>query len=1093
MFSYLLLASTAVLGQTPTVVTGQAKDSNGLPYAFASVQAQLVGCASSGCTIVSGGIPVQIQGQQNATADVNGNFSMNLYCNSSGGGCSAISPAATQWKFTINETGTPPPIGTGPQTCAATLTISGASQSVSSSFSACPALSNVVGNGAFSGIPACTGFSPTNGQTFLYTTTSSPNPCISPGNGGNGAQTNVANTFTAPQTFDDIIPCGPNPRVDVRCYGARAVNQSQTPAIAGITVTCTSGVNTVTLSGSPQFAFQVGDGVVLYGCGASNALGSPTAPTVTPAIASSVTGSGTVVAAPAASTTYQYEVVWRDAGQGLTAASSAGTTSTGQASLGEVSTNITNASISTNTVTVNSGTQTLSTGALIFQSGVSDVPDFGGWYILASAPSSSQYTYTQGRFVANGLANPAGTSTGGTVIWYNCNDLTLTPPTNATQGYIYKFNGTNYALYGVTTPVDSGLASDGTYMHWDDFGSTMMGGINLPAFLPATAPASATADSLVTTITAINGLQLTLQTAPTTNLSGATIRFDNAPNILTAMNNARNTLGGMVDFPVSTANYLGCYVVNSPIVTPANTMVSQEGSVCLFDTMTVSGGSQWYGDKAINGGNGAPSCPQFSITCHTNMSFLTANPGVKVSAGVVMNGLAFVMNGNAYLGIWSGANSGIPASTFDNDSFVGTSNDYMGILFYGFCPTSEAAGFHFQQDSFYSALTQTDGLTATPLVMFKNCGEVILRDFMVNRRGFYFSGNGAGTERIDQGYETQGPIMPFVMLGGNTAAVEVRNAVLDTGSHALVANFGTTNNVLRIHNSGAPSNGFAMVTGNAFAAILHDGSASPVNMGQNAGVFNLFGGNRANLSIGPANSFFTDPGQLSTPTCTTVTAGPPFTPSGTYNFMYTASFPNGGSSAVSAVSGNCTADGVTQQINVNGAAVAGANSYAWWFGNDNLPTLNAGGCAGVQYPHTNSFTYTGSVCGFSTPPNAATGGPVGIDGNATWTLKLTTTQEATLTQCFSSATPAACGSNIDGFVAIPAGSSSVVVDTSAVTANSEINLTFDATQGANLSVTCNTTPQQPYVSARTAGTSFTVAVPANFSTNPGCIGFHLKN
>jgi len=101
--------------------------------------------------------------------------------------------------------------------------------------------------------------------------------------------------------------------------------------------------------------------------------------------------------------------------------------------------------------------------------------------------------------------------------------------------------------------------------------------------------------------------------------------------------------------------------------------------------------------------------------------------------------------------------------------------------------------------------------------------------------------------------------------------------------------------------------------------------------------------------------------------------------------------------------------------------------------------------------------------------------------------------EATEGQCFSSASPAVCGALINGFVTIPGGSSSVVVNTTSVTANSEISLTFDTTQGGNLGVTCNTTPQQPYISARTAGTSFTISVPSNFSTNPGCIGFHLKN
>ena len=135
----LCLCGYPLFAQTPTVVSGTIVDPNGLPYSYARVSAQLIPSTASP-TIIVNGIPVQIGGQQNATADVNGTFSMNLFCNAAGGGCSAISPGGTQWQFTVNETGTPPPVGTGPQSCTATITITGASQSISSSFSSCPAL-----------------------------------------------------------------------------------------------------------------------------------------------------------------------------------------------------------------------------------------------------------------------------------------------------------------------------------------------------------------------------------------------------------------------------------------------------------------------------------------------------------------------------------------------------------------------------------------------------------------------------------------------------------------------------------------------------------------------------------------------------------------------------------------------------------------------------------------------------------------------------------------------------------------------------------------------------------------------------------------
>jgi hypothetical protein len=148
----LLLLPFSLFAQTPTIVTGTVTDINGLPYSNASVSAQLIPTTASP-TIIVNGIPAQIQGQQNASADVNGNFSMNLFCNIAGGGCSVIQQVGTQWQITVTTTGTQPPFGKGPQACTATVTITGATQSLTATFSACPAqtrtssLSGLPGNG----------------------------------------------------------------------------------------------------------------------------------------------------------------------------------------------------------------------------------------------------------------------------------------------------------------------------------------------------------------------------------------------------------------------------------------------------------------------------------------------------------------------------------------------------------------------------------------------------------------------------------------------------------------------------------------------------------------------------------------------------------------------------------------------------------------------------------------------------------------------------------------------------------------------------------------------------------------------------------
>lgn len=96
-----------------------------------------------------------------------------------------------------------------------------------------------------------------------------------------------------------------------------------------------------------------------------------------------------------------------------------------------------------------------------------------------------------------------------------------------------------------------------------------------------------------------------------------------------------------------------------------------------------------------------------------------------------------------------------------------------------------------------------------------------------------------------------------------------------------------------------------------------------------------------------------------------------------------------------------------------------------------------------------------------------------------------------LQNCKSTTAPAVCGSASMGSVAIAVSASSVVVNTSQVQNNSEIHVTFDASAG--LSGGCNATFQQPWVSARVAGTSFTINVGTNFATTQGCIDYSIFN
>jgi len=86
---------------------------------------------------------------------------------------------------------------------------------------------------------------------------------------------------------------------------------------------------------------------------------------------------------------------------------------------------------------------------------------------------------------------------------------------------------------------------------------------------------------------------------------------------------------------------------------------------------------------------------------------------------------------------------------------------------------------------------------------------------------------------------------------------------------------------------------------------------------------------------------------------------------------------------------------------------------------------------------------------------------------------------------------------VAGSFVIAAAATSVVVDTSAVTANSQILLQEDRSLGTKLGVTCDTTSVLtigvPVVTARTAATSFTVATVAGSYTNPVCVSYLIVN
>jgi hypothetical protein len=808
----------------------------------------------------------------------------------------------------------------------------------------------------------------------------------------------VSSPVSSPTPFifnTDLQMEGPNPWLDVRSYGVRAVLPNSTPAAVGLTANTTATNPVVSISAASSFVN--GDGVVIYGAGASHSMSTPSAPTVTPSIGKGMCGSGYTVAGPTGSTSYQYQIIARNTAGGMTAASTAGTTTTGASSLGAQSVAITSLSRSNATVTVTtSSAHGLAVGAMVLIEGTSSSSGFDGWFNVATVPDTSHFTYTCGLDTRNGALT---SGTGGNAYWFNCNAITLpTPGTGVWQFYIYGRVSGSMTLLGVSQTVNSGLSSDPTYMIWEDYGSTMSGNVSLPAFVPSTPPGSATANHLVTTISSGAGTtSLTLAAAPSQNLTGATIRFDNTPNIQSAFNAATANAGSQIYFPVP-LTFGQSYVVNSfcDLSSYGIRSVLQNGSITLNDTMKLPSAITWQG------GENQLTEPQFGIAAHVGVSVVTANPGFLMTTGSV-SGINFTPTGNCYNSVFITGN--IPTGTWEDCSFAGGgSSDYMGVNFYAWCQFSAggAAGLYFRNVLFSSGPTQVDGSTGAPQLITKSMGEISFDGCMMNRRGFLFVPNAAG-QLVDfnQRYEMQGGIMPMLSFyfagGGASGWLRIAQPIMDTSPHPVLCHLGGGFIPEIVDISGALPGTMGCISGYGFNNVQIHGSTSYAALGQNVnilssnyypmgdGIFSS-GGNGSNqgllkvqkhLSLGSSNSFFTDAAQPAAPTATVATAGPPYSKAvtnGTYT--YCAVYANGGVGPQSAASNAVTTDGATQQATVIiSTAVPGAVKY-FYYGNGILMGISTS----LSFVAPNIYVGAGTL-----QPG---GGPAGIQGSNMWTQTL---------------------------------------------------------------------------------------------------------
>jgi hypothetical protein len=345
----------------------------------------------------------------------------------------------------------------------------------------------------------------------------------------------------------------------------------------------------------------------------------------------------------------------------------------------------------------------------------------------------------------------------------------------------------------------------------------------------------------------------------------------------------------------------------------------------------------------------------------------------------------------------------IPTADFKDMTFTSanTSSDYSGIALSGFSLTSSSGSdsVNVRDSLFFPGPNQVTGASMAPTVLLKGFGEEVFKNIFVQRRGFAFfaAQNGLSLD-FDQGYENEGPITPNIMIGNTTNGfpggwLRLKGIILDTpsGNVPTIANMSSTGGLNNL--ALAIEDGLSVkLSGTEFGLTTITGSNSVViggnrdiiqtlsNVNIYDGFYNTFQGlqqNNVQTGFGPNYSVFSSEVPPTAPTCTTVTAGPPFTPAGTYSYQYTAKYaPNSGQGLLSASSGNCTADGATQQIQVSiPNIIPGAIGYAVYSSGTTTAGQNGTFTSLLNSPII--FTHTGNLG--TSFPQAPGGGPVGFE------------------------------------------------------------------------------------------------------------------
>ncbi len=801
----------------------------------------------------------------------------------------------------------------------------------------------------------------------------------------------------------------PNPWIETSTYGMRWITGTQPTSKASCS---TSTPHAIMLASA--VAFQNGDGVVVYGCGAKNTMSRPEAPQVLPASVSGPDNFTDYAAGPTGGTPYNYQVAAMDKFGGVTAASAAGTTTIGVATLGVITTKVGRLERSGNTATVSTlSANGAATGAVAFLTNSSDAT-FSGFFLASGTDTATQFHYLQGMDTNAGASTSA---TGGTVTTYSVNHLVLKADPGAYQYCIYR----NGAIAGMTRPAE---------LAWNDFGSTMSAP-SAYSSCPSSPPSAPVNDYLATTISAGAGTT-TLTIAGTvlnTNASSQAI-FDDGVPLATAFA-AAASVGGSLRITTPPNGYF--YNINSHTILSAgdDMTVLQGGTINLGATLEIDNGVTWSGES---GGTRCGS-PQFSWGAGQCINVYSAYPGMTVGTQSSFKYINFSAQAQGLVMAITAVGNGQGFNvTFDHDSFSINGTDYMGQAIVGY----GINGLNIT-NTLFSTYYGGYGYSLTPLVLLRNdtanvnpSGNLFCDHCTFIGRGVGLDSNpfiGADANITIEHPYAQNLRTPLVEVGSaNAPYVRITGFMNDTSSTASIANWDRIGNLqatiedtpdTSVEASGRPG----LVTGNLIYGLNLKNTGSSV--GQNREFF----GNVANqvLDIPVYGRTYSNllritspvefPSQhtlfwpLSHPTGLTATprSGGSM-PAGTYQYQVTATGADGAESGPSEpISCTITSADVTGGIrtcNESWKPLLGALSYSVYVNGETRPATHIS---------TNTYAHTTWTCCSGGPPTEGGSGLTTIMSNRTITPELILVSP--LSGAVSTAVPVDATAN--GVVAVP--------------------------------------------------------------------------